>query len=71
MVEVRKRENESSGNMLRRFSKIVQQSGFLLRARGQRYYVPPKSAYQKKREALKRLLWEKEMQKLRKMGKIQ
>ena len=71
MVEVRQRENESAGSLLRRFSKIIQQSGFLARARGQRYYTAPKSSFQKKREALKRLIWEKEMQKLRKLGKIQ
>ena len=71
MVEVRKRENESAGSLLRRFSKIIQQSGFLLRARGGRYHASPKSDFQKKREALKRLEWEKGMHKLRKLGKIQ
>ncbi|KKT28733.1 hypothetical protein A3G55_03770 [Candidatus Giovannonibacteria bacterium RIFCSPLOWO2_12_FULL_44_25] len=71
MVEVRKRENESAGSLLRRFSKILQQSGFLARAREVRYHTPLKSDYQKKREALRRVRWEKEMQRLRKLGKIQ
>lgn len=71
MVEVRKRENESAGSLLRRFAKIIQQSRFLARARAGRYYEPPKSSYQKKREALKRISWEKEIHRLRKLGKIQ
>jgi len=71
MVEVRKRENESAGSLLRRFSKILQRSGFLAHARKGRYYVSPQSAYQKKREALRRLDWEKKNKELRKLGKIQ
>lgn len=71
MVEVRKRENESSGSLLRRFTKIIQRSGFLARAREGRYYASPKSDYQKKREALRRVEWQKKMEGLRKLGKIQ
>ena len=70
MVEVRKRENESAGSLLRRFSKILQRSGFLAHARKGRYHVSPQSAYQKKREALRRLDWEKKNKELRKLGKI-
>ena len=68
MVEVRKRENESTGSLLRRFAKIIQQSGLLARAREGRYYAPLKSDHQKKREALRRLVWEKKMKELRKLG---
>ena len=71
MVEVRKRDNESTGSMLRRFNKMLQQSGFLVRARGGRYRVSPKSDYQRKKEALRRVAWQKEMNKMRKLGKIQ
>jgi len=71
MVEVRKRDNESTGSLLRRFSKMVQQSGFLLRVKGRRYYSPQKSEYQKKREALRRVKWQQEMDRLRKLGKIE
>ncbi|OGF64289.1 hypothetical protein A2661_00925 [Candidatus Giovannonibacteria bacterium RIFCSPHIGHO2_01_FULL_45_24] len=71
MVEVRKRENESAGSMLRRFAKIIQQSKFLARARAGRYYAPSKSGYKKKREALRRIQWEKEIHRLRKLGKVQ
>ncbi len=71
MVEVRKRDNESTGSLLRRFSKMIQQSGFLLRIKGRRYYLPLKSDYQKKKEALRRVKWQGEMDRLRKLGKIE
>lgn len=70
MVEVRKRDNESAGSLLRRFNKMLQLSGFLVRARSGRYHNSKPSEYQKKKEALRRIAWQKEMQKLRKLGKI-
>lgn len=69
MVEVRKRENESAGSLLRRFSKMGQMSGFLDRARETRYRKRAKSAFTKKKEALRRIKWEQEMRQKRKMGK--
>lgn len=71
MVEIRKKENESTGSLLRRFSKAMQLSGFLSRAREKRYVVRQKSGYTIKKEALRRIAWEKNMQKLRKLGKIE
>jgi len=71
MVEIRKKENESTGSLLRRFSKAMQLSGFLARARGTRYATRHKSDYTQKKEALRRIRWEKDMQKLRKLGKIE
>ena len=71
MVEVRKRDNESTGSMLRRFTRMMQRTGFLMRARGERYYVPKKSDYQKKKEALRRIEWQKDMDRQRKLGKIE
>ena len=71
MVEVRKRDNESTGSMLRRFTRMMQRTGFLMRARGERYYVSKKSDYQKKKEALRRIEWQKDMDKQRKLGKIE
>lgn len=69
-MEVRKRENESAGSMLRRFSKMGQASGFLAHTRETRYRRRAKSAATKKKEALRRMKWEREMQKKRKFGKI-
>lgn len=69
MVEVRKRENESAGSLLRRFSKMGQMSGFLDRARETRYKKRTKSVFTKKKEAFRRIKWEKEMLQKRKLGK--
>ena len=40
MVEVRRRDHETTGAMLRRFTRRVQQSGILIRARKTRFYKP-------------------------------
>lgn len=69
MVKINKKENESAGSLLRRFSRAVKLSGVLTRARGRRYYESPKSEFQKKKDALQRIQWQKEMEKQRKLGK--
>ncbi|MEK9175281.1 MAG: 30S ribosomal protein S21 [Patescibacteria group bacterium] len=71
MVQVQKNDNESTGSLVRRFTKRVQRSGFLLRVRGKRFYEPSKSDFAKKKEALRRVTWIKETEKQRKLGKIQ
>jgi ribosomal protein S21 len=43
MVEVKKKDNESFDNLLRRFNRKVQQSGVLIRARKTRFFEPGKS----------------------------
>ncbi|HEY4521772.1 MAG TPA: 30S ribosomal protein S21 [Candidatus Paceibacterota bacterium] len=70
MVKITKKENESTGSLLRRFSRAVKLSTVLTRARGRRYYEPPKSEFQKKRDALRRIKLFKELDKQRKLGKI-
>lgn len=71
MVQVQKNENESTGSLVRRFTRRIQQSGFLLRARSKRFYEPGKSDFAKKKEAIQRVAWIKNMEKQRKLGKIQ
>jgi ribosomal protein S21 len=53
-IEVRKKDKESTGSLLRRFSKRIQQSGILLQARRSRFYNKPKTKRQKKASALRR-----------------
>lgn len=53
-IEVRKKDKESTGSLLRRFSRRVQQSGVLLRARRARFYAKPKTRRQLKISALRR-----------------
>ncbi len=69
-VEVQKREKESVQSLLRRFSRRVQQSGILIRARRGRFYIPLLTKRQKKLSALRRLEIQKEREKLYKLGKL-
>ncbi len=69
-IEVKKRERETTQSLLRRFSKRVQQSGILIRARRSRFYVSPLTKRQKKLSALRRQQIQKEKEKLYKLGKI-
>jgi len=70
MVEVRKREKETTSYLLRRFARRVQQSGIILRARKTRFYESPKSKLEKKKAALWLRNAIKERERLKKLGKI-
>jgi len=71
MIEVKRKEKESTGSLLRRFSKKIQQSGLLLQARGSRFREKIKSRPERRKNALKRneIVAEKEYQ--RKIGKLE
>lgn len=70
MVEVRRRDNETVGAMLRRFTRRVQQSGALLRARKERFYVSGLTKRQMRERALRRIKLGKERVRLEKLGKL-
>ncbi len=53
MPEVYISSNESFDQSLKRFNKLVQQSGILAEARRREHYEPP-SVYRKKKAAAKR-----------------
>ena len=69
-IEVRKKDKETTGSLLRRFSRRVQQSGVLLSARKGRFYKKPKSRREMRESALYRAKVRKEVDKLKKMGKF-
>jgi ribosomal protein S21 len=71
MLEVRKKDNESVGSLLRRFSKKVQQSGLLLQARNSRFREKIKSRTERRKSALKRNKIVAEKERLRKLGKLE
>ena len=71
MVEVRKRDNESTESLLRRFSKRVQQSGVLLRAKKRRFYEAPKNKRAMRSDALRRKTIRDQREQLRKLGKLE
>lgn len=70
LLEVKKRENESSSAFLRRFKKQLQKSGLLLLVRKKMYHTKPKSKLKIREAAAKRQETKKEMDYLRKIGKL-
>ena len=70
MVEVKKRDNESTDSLIRRFSRKVQQSGVLLQARKVQYYQRKKSKRKLREEAQRRTELQSERDRLIKLGEI-
>ena len=68
---VRKKQKESTGAFLRRFSRVVQQSGVLMRVRSGQYRTRPATERIEKKNAIHRMARRKETDKLRKLGKIE
>ncbi|MBI4119019.1 MAG: hypothetical protein HY452_02030 [Parcubacteria group bacterium] len=54
MIELRKKEKESTLNLLRRFTKKVRQSGVLLKARQNKFRLRAKNKRKVKNSALRR-----------------
>ena len=69
-VKVEKQSNENNTSLIRRFTKRVQASGLLPRAKSLRFRTRPVSETKKKQQTLKRLEKIKEREKLIKLGKI-
>ena len=70
MVEVRRKERETFGAMLRRFTRRVQMSGVLKEARRTRFYAKPPTRVKKKESALRRIQTRKARAQLEKLGKL-
>lgn len=70
MIEVKKKERETSESLIKRFSRRIQQSGVLLTARRGRFYAKPKSRRQMRLSAQYRAKIKKEIDKLKKIGKF-
>ena len=69
-VEVNKNQNESSSNLLRRFSRRVQETSILKKAKIKRFNKRPKSKLSAKKSALLKIERIKKYEKLKKLGKI-
>ncbi len=69
-LEVKRKEKESPQNLIRRFTKAVQESGILRRARERAFKVREKSRDLKREAALRREALKKEYERLKKLGKI-
>lgn len=71
MIEVKKSESESTINLIRRFTRKVQESGVLMRVRKLKFRNRPKSKLQKKEGGIKKAKLKKKRDYLRKLGKIE
>jgi ribosomal protein S21 len=71
LVEVRKKEGESNESLLRRFTKKVQASGVLIRAKKGRFFNAPKSKLEIRENAARRKLIQDKKEFLRKIGKLE
>jgi len=69
-IEVKKNANENNVNLIRRFSRRVQESGIIPRVKSLRYNERPMSKLSQKVMTVKRIAKRKETEKLRKLGKI-
>jgi predicted GIY-YIG superfamily endonuclease len=69
VLEVRKKERETSQNLVHRFTKTVRQSGILLEKRSRQFHKRTKSHLVQKRSALRREETRKEYERAKKMNK--
>ena len=70
IVEVRKNPNENNSSVLRRFSRKIQESGIIRKVKGSRYSQRKESKLKVKKSALKRMARRREIEHLRKLGKM-
>ena len=69
-VQVDKNNNESSANVIRRFTKRVQGAGIIPKVRSSRYHNRVKSSNVQRFAKLKKLAKKETYEKLLKLGKI-
>ena len=70
VIEVRKNPNENNSGILRRFSRRIQESGIIRKVKSARYNIRKESKLKVKKSALKRMARRKEIEKLKKLGKM-
>ena len=69
VIEVKKNANESNMNLVRRFTRKVQESGIIQKVKSKRYNKRAESKVKVKQATLKRLAHRKNQEKLFKLGK--
>ncbi len=70
VIEVKKNPNENNSSVLRRFSRRIIESGIIRKVKGARYNLRQESKLKVKKSALKRMARRKEVEKLKKLGKM-
>ena len=69
MVEVKRKQNESIGSMMRRFNRFVQQSGVLVKAKGAQFRAKKLTERKEKNAAIMGMHLGALRKKLEKLGK--
>lgn len=70
VIEVKKNPNENNASILRRFSRRIQESGIIRNVKKNRYNQRQESKLKIKRSALKKMSRRREIEKLKKLGKM-
>ena len=70
IVEVKKNMNEAPMSLIRRFSRRVKSANVLQKVRGNRFFSRKDSGLKTKARALNRITKRKEIERLKKLGKI-
>lgn len=70
MVYVKRKDNETQAAMIRRFTRRVQQSGILIRARKMKFYVAKPTKRVVRERALRKDGIVKERDRLAKLGRL-
>ena len=70
-IEVKKKQGETTRSLLRRFSRRIQQSRVLIRARKARFRERETTKRERRDSALRRVKIGRQKEKLRKMGLLE
>jgi hypothetical protein len=70
VIEVNKNPNENNSSVLRRFSRKIQESNIIRSAKGNRFNKREESKLKVKKNILRKIGKRKEIEKLRKLGKM-
>lgn len=70
VIEIKKNANENNASTLRRFTRRVQESGILQKVKSKRYNQRTSSKLAQKNAALKKIGKRKEIERLKKLGKL-
>lgn len=70
-IEIKRKEGETTRSLIRRFTRRIQQSGILIRARKARFREKEKSKRERRASAIRRTKIARQKEKLRKLGLLE
>jgi ribosomal protein S21 len=70
-IIIKRRENESNERLIRRFTRRIQTSGTLLRAKKRQFHAKPKTKRARRKDALHRLGLKTKNEYLRRIGLLE